>query len=179
MSLKYDWAYTVLAHHEGGFVDNSNDPGGVTNFGVSIRFLRQNGIDIDGDGDIDEKDIRAITAEKSKEIYKEYFWNPCRCDSVRSELISTKLFDMAVNMGQKQAYKLVQRAINNLNYSPQLVVDGQVGPATLKAINSFEKTDYELIRAIRVEQADFYDDLILKKPRLREFRLGWQRRAAA
>jgi len=173
----YAWAYTVLAHHEGGFVDHSSDPGGATNYGVSLRFLRQEGIDIDNDGDIDADDIRAITPEKSKTIYKKYFWLPAQCDKIRSQLIATKVFDMAVNMGQRQAYKLVQRAINTLQSSQDLVVDGIVGPSTISAINSLEKTDYELIIHIRVEQAQFYLGLIESKPELADFQLGWLRRA--
>lgn len=176
---KYEWAYVVLAHHEGGFVDHSNDPGGATNYGVSLRFLRQEGIDIDGDGDIDADDIRAIDPAKSKAIYKKYFWIPCQCEKIRSTMISTKIFDMAVNMGQRQAYKLVQRAINSLQSSQELVVDGLVGPSTIGAINSLEKEDFELIVHVRTEQAKFYLDLIENKPDLGSFTLGWLRRAAS
>lgn len=175
---KYEWAYTYLAHHEGGFANHANDPGGATNYGVSIRFLRQEGIDIDGDGDIDLDDIRAITPAKAKAIYKAKFWIPARCDQIRSGLIATKVFDMAVNMGQRQAYKIVQRAINALQYKPSLIVDGAVGVKTLAAINSYETEDYVLMDAIREEQADFYETLINQKPQLATFRLGWLRRAA-
>ena len=175
----FQWAYTMLAHHEGGFVDHSNDPGGATNFGVSLRFLRQEGIDIDGDGDVDIKDIRALTAAKARDIYKEKFWIPCKCAQIRSQIIAAKVFDMAVNMGQRQAFKLVQRAVNALQYEEELYVDGLVGAKTLEAINFYEKEDYTLIEAIREEQADFYENLIHNKPELADFRLGWLRRATA
>lgn len=169
----------MLSHHEGGFVDHSDDPGGPTNFGVSLRFLRQEGIDIDGDGDIDLDDIRAVTAAKSRDIYKEKFWIPCRCAEIRSHMVAAKVFDMAVNMGQRQAYKLVQRAVNALEYKPSLIIDGLVGVKTIEAINSYEREDYVLLDAIREEQADFYETLINDKPELASFRLGWLRRAAA
>lgn len=169
----------MLAHHEGGFVDHSDDPGGPTNFGISLRFLRQEGIDIDGDGDIDLADIQAVTAAKSRDIYKEKFWKPCRCAEIRSHMVAGKVFDMAVNMGQRQAYKLVQRAVNALEYEPSLIVDGAVGVKTIAAINNYEREDYVLMDAIREEQADFYETLINDKPQLADFRLGWLRRAAA
>lgn len=169
----------MLAHHEGGFVDHSNDPGGATNFGVSLRFLRQEGIDIDGDGDVDINDIRALTAAKSRDIYKEKFWIPCKCAQIRSTIIAAKVFDMAVNMGQRQAFKLVQRAVNALQYEHDLVVDGLVGVKTIDALNDLETKDHELIDAIREEQADFYENLIHNKPELADFRLGWLRRATA
>ena len=175
----YAWAYTVLAHHEGGFVDHSNDPGGATNYGVSLRFLRQQGIDIDDDGDIDADDIRAITPEKSKAIYKEYFWIPSRCHEIKSEMIATKIFDMAVNMGQFQAYKLVQRAINEHAGNDVLFVDGLVGPVTIAAINERNREDFLLLMYIRNEQSEFYTLLVERSPQLMDFIVGWQRRAAA
>jgi lysozyme family protein len=159
-------------------VDHANDPGGATNYGVSLRFLRNEGIDIGGDGDIDEADVLAISPEKSGGIYKEKFWEPCHCEEIRSVAIATKVFDMAVNMGQRQAYKLVQRAINEAS-SKNLTVDGIVGKKTLSAINKLEKEDFRLLDAIRKQQADFYENLIESKPDLSAFRLGWLRRAAA
>jgi len=179
MQTNFSWAYVLLAHHEGGFADHSNDPGGMTNYGISLRFLREMGIDIDGDGDVDQDDIRAITPNKSRDIYKEKFWDPAKCDQIRSTMIAAKVFDMAVNMGQKQAYLLVQRAVNALGYKPKLKVDGAVGAKTLEAINSYEREDYALIQKVRDEQFKFYDKIIEKNPDLADFELGWRRRAAA
>lgn len=177
--MSFEWAFTVVMKHEGGFVNDAADPGGATNYGVSLRFLRKEGIDIDGDGDINEDDIHALTPQIARDIYRDKFWNPCRCNAIRSELIATKIFDMAVNMGRKQAYRIAQRAVNQLDYDPKLTVDGLVGPATLNAINSLELTDYELLEVMREEQAEFYTELIRRKPQLAKFRLGWLRRAIA
>lgn len=175
--MSFRWALTNVLHHEGGLVDHPDDPGGITNFGVSLRFLRASGIDVDGDGDIDAEDIRNLHRPDAAEIYREWFWKPAKCDEIRSELIHVKVFDMAVNMGQKQAYKLVQRALNRLGKS--LTVDGIVGPNTLGAINSMTDEDFNLVEEIRHEQADFYLRLIDQKPRLAAFRKGWLRRAAS
>jgi len=43
-----DMAEAIVAR-EGGFVDHPDDPGGATNFGVTIHTLRRLGIDLDGD----------------------------------------------------------------------------------------------------------------------------------
>jgi lysozyme family protein len=174
---KYEWAFTVLAQHEGGFVDHSNDPGGATNYGVSLRWLKQEGIDIDNDGDVDEDDVRAITPSKSKQLYKKYFWEPAKCDEIKSYTIATKIFDCAVNMGQRQAYKIAQRAVNKVKSGSKLEVDGIVGSKTLKAINSLTSRDYVLLDEMRKEQFKFYTKLISKNPDLKSFELGWRRRA--
>jgi lysozyme family protein len=152
MSKTFDWALACVLHHEGGFVNNPNDPGGATDFGVSLRFLRSVGEDIDD------------------------FWKPAKCDKIKSELVAVKVFDMAVNMGAKQAWKLVQRAVNTLGYS--LTVDGKPGPATLSAVKELTDRDFMLVTNLRREQDRFYNSLIQSKPSLAEFRLGWRRRAA-
>lgn len=176
---RYQWAFQVVMHHEGGFVDHSNDPGGTTNYGVSLRWLRSIGEDLDGDGDVDEDDIRAVTPSIAKELYRLHFWQPARCDEIVSDLLATKIFDMAVNMGQRQAYRLVQRAVNTVHSRGVLTVDGLVGPATLDALNQAVRTDYLVLVEIRKRQAEFYEGLIQEKPHLSAFRLGWRRRAAS
>lgn len=171
----FDWALTKTLHHEGGFVDNPADPGGATYRGVSLRFLRSVGEDIDGDGDVDYDDIIALKSAEPDVlagIYKRYFWDPNRLDEVSSELLSGKIFDMAVNMGSKQAWKIVQRA------SGHLTADGIVGPKTLAFLRESSRSDHKLIGRIRAEQAKFYTRLIAQKPSLGTFALGWYRRAA-
>lgn len=171
---KFDWAMTVLLHHEGGFVDHPADPGGATKWGISLRFYRAN---VKPNATV--ADIKNLSMHDCRAIYREYFWDPARCDEVKSELLTVKIFDMAVNMGQKRAYRLVQRAINSLQYTPKLTVDGLVGPATLRALNSYTRQDWELLNRIRSEQAAYYERLIERRPKLAAFRVGWRRRAAS
>jgi len=170
----FNWALTKTLHHEGGFVDHPNDPGGATYRGISLRFLRANGEDIDADGDVDLDDVRALidNPETVNGLYQQYFWTPNRLGEVRSELLSCKIFDMCVNMGSRQAWKIVQKA------SGRLVSDGIVGPKTLELLAEYEKKDWELLERIRYEQALFYRTLADRKPDLRVFLGGWLRRAA-
>ena len=52
-------AITVILKHEGGFSNHSSDPGGATNYGISLRWLKSEGLygDLDDDGDVDIDDI--------------------------------------------------------------------------------------------------------------------------
>ena len=175
-SKSFEWALTCVLHHEGGFVDHASDPGGATNKGISLRFLRGAGEDIDGDGDIDVDDILALDDDNVSRLYETHFWKPAKCDKIKSQMIATKVFDMAVNMGVGQAWKLVQRACNTLG--TQLVEDGKAGPATLAAVDSLTDRDFMLLTNLRREQDKFYASLIANKPSLQAFRLGWRRRAA-
>ena len=69
----FEFAHKFTSKWEGGFVDHKNDPGGATNYGVSLRWLKNEGIDIDGDGKIDINDIKALTPSKAAELFKKEF----------------------------------------------------------------------------------------------------------
>ena len=175
MSNFYNIIETVLKH-EGGFVDHPNDPGGATNHGISLRYLQQRGDllgDIDGDGDIDHNDIRAMTRENAIDIYKIGFWDKYKLEDLHHGSVQEKIFDMVVNMGARQAYKLAQRAAVYLGQN--IVVDGIVGPNTLKAINECEPKYF--LQELRYRQAEFYLDLVNNNTKFKPFRDGWLRRA--
>jgi len=182
----FEWGLIVLDHHEGTFSNHSDDPGGVTNFGISLRFLQsvledadQDGFadgDIDRDGDIDADDVRGLSISEAHKLYEKKFWKAGKCDKIKSGMIAVKLFDMAVNMGPSQAWRLMQAAINTLGLN--IKVDGKAGPKTLEAVNSLTDRDFMLVTNVRREQDRFYDELIKKRSSLESFRLGWRRRAA-
>ncbi len=173
---------TAIPHilqHEGGYVNHPNDPGGATKYGISLRYLRKRGDllgDFDGDGDVDVDDIRAMTVPMAKTTYRAGFWDPNKLGEVKSQMVATKIFDMCVNMGSKQAWKIAQRAVGACGVP--LIDDGVIGPNTLQAINSLDHFDYDLVITIRELQRAFYTRIMKRKPKLQAFSLGWYRRAA-
>lgn len=165
-------ALPMVMEHEGGFVDDPVDRGGVTNFGISLRFLRSVGVDIDGDGDIDAEDIRKITREQAKTLFVAHFW---RFDALVSQELANKLFDVACNMGLASAVKLAQRALNGMGWN--LAVDGQWGTKTATAANSVPAE--AILREIRALQATRYAEIAVADPTQKRFLLGWMRRTMA
>ena len=66
-----------ILKHEGGYVDDPDDPGGATNFGVTLGTLRHLRKDLTQDGRIDRRDLRAMTPKLARDIYvQEYFDTP-------------------------------------------------------------------------------------------------------
>lgn len=113
--MQFDEAFKRLIAHEGGFVDHPSDPGGATNFGISQRSYPG-------------EDIRGMTLERAKEIYRRDFWGAAGCDAV-PDAVKFDLFDMAVNSGVSRAIKTLQRAVGAAE-------DGALGPMTLQAVQS-------------------------------------------
>jgi lysozyme family protein len=154
-----DW----ILKHEGGLVDNPSDPGGLTNFGISKRWANSQGLCLD---------IANLTIDEAKSLYEEYFWNPYPFRDIQSQRIATKIFDLNVNMGNVQAFKLAQRACQGT-----CTVDGQIGPKSVAAINAIPEDTY--LAALVSLQMDFYLALIAQKPKLAVFKNGWLKRAKA
>lgn len=174
MASFFEQAIEVVLKHEGGLANNSADPGGITNYGISLRFLEESGIDIDGDGDIDADDIKALTPDTAKPLYYSHFWLPGGYDRLGDPMVATKIFDMSVNMGLSRAHIIAQTAANTCGAS--LVCDGVLGPKSVAAICSIEPQKYLL--AVCDEQSNFYKRLSTQKPALKVFLWGWLHRAA-
>lgn len=170
-------AIPVVLAHEGHISNDKDDPGGLTKYGVSLRYLQQRGLDVDGDGDIDEQDVHALTLEFIKnDIYHKDFWHPLY-DKIASQDIATNIFDFAVNAGPEQSHRNMQRALNELGF--KVGVDGRFGPITLAAINTAHGAGLErkVWSQFNRGQCDFYVDLAIAKPKSLKFLKGWIRRA--
>ncbi len=174
MDKFFDDVFDVILEHEGGLSDDPNDPGDITKYGISLKFLESEGVDIDGDGDSDADDIRALTKKFAKEIYYHRWWLKYRYERITNLTVATKVVDLAINMGANRAHKVVQRAVNHV-YPGLLVVDGILGVKSLVAINHMpEKV---LMDEIRLEAKEYYLSLVERNPKLNVFINGWLRRA--
>lgn len=182
MSKLFDAVIGKTLHHEGGFVNDPDDPGGATNFGISIRFLKSSprydtsGFlvgDLDHDGDIDISDMRQMTREEAVSIYREYFWDKFGYDRLIDENLAFQVFDMTVNAGAKIAQKLVQRSLHAVG--KPVAIDGILGNQSYGAIASVSSD--ALVAAYKSERAGFYRQISTSNPKLRKFLKGWLRRA--
>lgn len=166
---KFSKALDVVLHHEGGLVDNPHDPGGVTNFGISLRFLKGIGVDLNNDGSVDRRDIIGLTVEQARPLYHDRFWSPCRCAELPDGL-GLLVFDSAVNQGPGTAARLLQQSVGAR-------ADGAIGPRTLARVRvvlaergpTWLKTEFAARRALRY----------CRSPKILIFGLGWFRRLMA
>ncbi len=175
---KWQQAIDKVLSHEGLFSNHKNDRGGPTKYGISLRYLKIEGMDIDGDGDVDIYDVLSIDKRRAQKIYKKEWWDKYKYDQILSPTISTKIFDLAVNMGSRQAHKIAQIAVNRIINHP-IEVDGILGKESLGAINSLiiQKKEAELLNEIRENAAHYYVNLVADNPEYRVFLKGWLNRA--
>lgn len=161
----FDKAIEVVLKHEGGLIDHPNDPGGLTNFGISSRWARGANLKLD---------IRSLSKEDAVKLYRVYFWDYYDMVRIRDEKLATKVFDTLVNVGPSQTFKFLQRALRSFGYS-HVVDDGAFGPITNNAITMAIPND--ILYAFRSEQAGFYRLLAAMDSSKLVFLKGWLRRA--
>ena len=157
LEVKFSEIMEKVLKHEGGYVNDPDDPGGETKYGIAKRSHP-------------EVDIKNLTLDGALDIYKRLYWTPSKADKLVPEL-RLCYFDGVVNMGQGRMVRVLQKACNNKNgRGKKIAVDGRIGRMTLKASENLE---HERLKAFRLL---YYADLIRKNPVLEKYYFGWCRR---
>lgn len=198
ISGRYTRAFDTLIGVEGGYVNHPADRGGATKFGISLRFLKAEGkidlnrdgradFDLDMDGDLDGQDIRMLTVEHARTLYRRCFWDRLGCYGFARPL-GEMMFDQAVNGGTSAAIRLLQRAINfcqvpegSTTPLPGVAADGVMGPATRAGVDRVLKHPAKgmpaLIVAYREMAKARYRAIAKADPSQKAFLNGWLARA--
>ena len=165
-------AIPTILRHEGGFENDVNDPGGATNFGVSLRWLKAKGLL----EELEEQDktqdevlvVRSLTKEQASGFYKAYWWDFYKYQNLFAQPVAAKVFDTAVNIGASRAHKFLQGIVG-------VVQDGVLGPKSFSEANAMSPS--VLVVRYQSVQAQYYRDLVVRNPKLEEFLAGWLNRA--
>ena len=175
INQNFDHCIKAIMIHEGGLTDDRYDPGGITKYGVSLRFIRSIGFDVDNDGDVDADDVIQLNIPDSQNIYRKYWWDKYDYNRLNNIKVVEKVFDLAVNMGGVSAHKILQRACNQL-LEHKLIVDGKLGKKTIEAANTLNPS--QLRQNMRILAKERYLRIIANNPSLKGFERGWMSRAS-
>ena len=146
----YPAAAALIIAHEGGYVNDKDDPGGETQWGISKRAYPS-------------LNIKTLTHADALGIYRRDYWDKLRCGSM-PWAVALVVFDAGVNQGVGAAAKFLQRAAG-------VTADGQIGPMTLGAVGRADPVKLAAeIQAIRMLH---YASL----SGWAKYGLGWSRRA--
>lgn len=169
MSDLFEMTIKHILEEEGGYVKHPNDRGGPTKYGVTLKFYRGS-----VDPDATEQDIKGLSIEEAKKIYKDHFWIDTGYHDL-PYMIAKRMLSFGINMGPRQANKLLQRAINAACGGQELVDDGFLGPKTKEAL---WKCEPEMVRvALRSEAAGYYRGIVEGNKSQAVFLKGWLTRA--
>jgi len=159
--------YPRVKKWEGGYGFHANDSGGCTNHGITIATWQSFGRDLDGDGDIDCRDVELMSVDDAKHISKTQFWNKFLADNIQNQQIAEILVDWGFNSGSYYPTKKVQELLG-------LRPDGVFGKSTLEAINKAnQKEFYEKLFKAR---ESFYRNIVASNPSQAVFLQGWLNR---
>lgn len=172
-----------IVDREGGYVDDPDDPGGATRFGVTIHTLRRLGIDLTGDGRTDSADVRALGREQAEEILVRRFFEAPGIGRLPG-ILQPSVFDMYVNSGAN-AVRILQRLLRAMAYD--IAVDGVIGPRTAGAAEAAARVGAIALRdAYGVARRNYYFRLAERRPASRKYartrrggKGGWILRAEA
>ena len=160
-----DIAREIVAR-EGGFVDDTDDPGGATNHGVTIHTMRRLGLDRTGDGRVTAEDVRALTAGEAEAIFIEHYFQRPGIGRL-PEMLQASVFDMYVNAGAN-AVKILQRLLRD--FGQAVAVDGVIGPQTVAAARAAaEAAPAHLADAYGIARRDYYLALADGRPASRKY----------
>jgi len=150
----FDRAFTELLGNEGGYSNHPDDPGGETNWGITVAVARENGY-VGAMKDMDQTVAKAIYAKR--------YWLPA-FDALPYP-VAFQVFDGVVNSGIGQAVRWLQRAVG-------VADDGKLGPITLTAVAALPVGS--VVLAFNAERLTFMTNLSTWP----SFGKGWARRIA-
>ncbi|WP_146589091.1 holin-associated N-acetylmuramidase [Puniceibacterium confluentis] len=155
-----------IVTREGGFVNDPDDPGGATNFGVTIHTMRRLGLDLTGDGQVSVADVRRLTRTRAVDIFVEHYFQRPRI-ALLPEALQASVFDMYVNAGAN-AVKILQRLLCQMGELVQ--VDGLIGPQTVRAAAAaLAAAPDHLEDAYGIARRNYYFDLAERRPASRKY----------
>jgi len=149
---RFDQFIEVILKHEGGYVNDPDDLGGETKYGITKRRYP-------------DMNIKVLTKEKAKQIYYDDFYMKMHLQYIKDDSLALHLLDMGVNAGKRTAVKLLQVLLKDC------VVDGQIGPVTGRKASSADVL-VDLVDAYKAKRIEYYYKVSLLRNN-QKFLKGW------
>lgn len=164
-----------IIEREQGYVNNPNDLGGVTNWGITERVARAWGY---------KGDMKSLPHDTAFEIYFDQYYNTPQFNQVllRSYRLGIAMTDAGVLCGTSTVSKWLQIILNVLNGQQKLykdmIVDGSIGLTTLSALKAFLDTrgkdgEIVLVRAFYSMLGSHFIESSISRPQNEDFTYGW------
>lgn len=150
-------ALQLVLKSEGGYSNHKDDPGGMTNLGVT-KAVWEEWVGYP----VDEKTMRNLTAVQVAPMYRRKYWDRISANDLPFG-VDYCCFDAAVNSGAGRSIKWLQGVVG-------VDVDGALGPKTLAAVKAFDAE--QLIKDYSKRRLSF----LMELPTWDTFGKGWTNR---
>lgn len=147
---EFELACARLLDHEGGYVNDPDDPGGETKWGISKRSYPA-------------LNIARLDRDMAKAIYYQDFWKPLGDGA--HPAIRFQTMDFAIHSGLDTAIRKLQRAVGAAD-------DGRFGPVSRARLNNTPVSDVLLL--LLAERLEYLTNL----HNWPKYARGWSRRIA-
>lgn len=161
----FEESFQDVIGYEGGYVNDPNDKGGETKYGIAKRWYP-------------DIDIKNLTLEEAKQIYWKDYWNPLVLSLINDNDVATEIFEQGINLGKPWAAFHAQRTLQLLG-KKDIVVDRWMGSATCNALNEQVKMAGRkqiILKALNGFQFKRYIEIITNDPTQQANFVGWLRR---
>ncbi len=184
MSSNFDIANIFTRAAEGGLSDHPADRGGITNHGVSIRFLRNVAGASQANRDrlhrmgirlpVTREVIKSPPPDQATGLFRWQFWDLLHLDDIPLRM-ACLLYDAAVNHGRATSVRLAQRGFNaSIVHGVSLVEDGILGPLTRRALST---SDTPAVHEAILEKRRVYYEAIVANDATQAVNFpGWMNR---
>lgn len=160
-----DIAAGIVAR-EGGFVNDPDDPGGATKYGVTLGTLQGLGRDVNSDGRVDLADVKALTRDDARRVFIEHYFHKPGIGGL-PQTLHASVFDMQVNAGAN-AVRILQRLVTRMGFACS--DDGVIGPRTLAAVSAAAKAaPTHVADAYGIARRNYYYALADARPASRKY----------
>ncbi len=163
-------ACDMTLNTEKGFVNDPEDPGGATNFGITRDTLAQwrgHPVTID--------DVKNLTQKEAASIYFARYWKPLGCDTVGQLSVAAVMFDAAVLFGIGVSALFAQKSVKESGY-PDVIIDGHIGDKSIAALNAVPPGEF--IAKFCALCYHRIDELVEKRPASIKYKNGWEKRVS-
>jgi lysozyme family protein len=157
----FETAIGPLLADEGEGVNPHDNGRGPSKWGVTLMSYRELV------PSATEQDIYDLTREQATAFYRRMHWDKFHIGLIDDQPIATKLLNLGANIGQGTAIQFLQRAVG----AP---ADGTIGPKTAAAANRISSE--KLLEGIRTTGAQYYRELVARRPEYARFLEGWLKR---
>ena len=163
----------TILDHEGGYVNDPDDPGGETNKGITMAAFQKSAKSILGKEPTSDN-LKKLTDEEAGLIYQKIYWAPIDGDQINDEQVALQYLDTKINGG---GVYVMRMSLNRMGIdADKLIQNGIIldHQGLIDAINSVDGE--ELFNIYKEERWNRYEKKMKENPTLEKYRNGWRNR---